>query len=1210
MQTHRLRWRLWALPLFGFIGLFGLVIGVARPALAVMPTDEVIAELKRSGRFEQHVAENENARRRGLDQPNPARLGVSGQAMSVVGTLNVLVLLIDFSDNPYTGGTATDTAYFNHMMFSTNSPGTSMNDHYKEMSRNLVNITGQTVNWLRMPQTYAYYVNGQRGFGSYPQNAQRMAMDAVDAAEAAGVDFSLYDFDNDGNVDGLFIVHAGPGYEETGNVNQIHSHAWNLASSRHYDGVTISSYTTEPEEQASLAPVREGVFSHEYGHFLGLPDLYDTDYSSEGIGRWCLMSGGSWNNGGVTPAHMSAWCKAQLGWVNPVNVTSNKAAEQILQAETADDVYRLWTAGSMGTQYFLVENRQKTKYDTYLPGEGLLIWHVDEGKFGNETEWFPGRPASNHPLLALEQSDGDWDMEHNVNGGDNADPWPGSEGHTEFSNFSTPDSKAYTGAATQTAVSSISASDSSMTANLDIFFSQPYFGMETSVYSDNGNSNNLPDPGETLTWVVGERNLGAPASNVNFMVSSDDPSIAFTDSTASIGSVGTGVLVNNAGDPFDFSVPLGYIPRVVQFYIKVTSTTNSYSRTDSVLVHVGPDQILLVDDDARLSPSLSYDLAFIMPVLDSLRVPYAQWEVKGQGTPSTMNNYPAVIWYTGNNRSDPVSGPDTVITPSERAAMTSFLNNGGHLWLTGQQIAFQLDVADSAFMHNYLHATYDGPSEDIIVRGVNGDVVGDQTSYLLGGGGGAANQVAKDAMLPVGGAVSAFTENDNPAKITAVRYQGAYKVLFCGFGVEGVGDALAPSFGTDVKAVLISRAVDWLVYNAVFSGVTLQPLVVNPGQDASHLVDTAIYLHWNFESPTAQPQDSFQVQVGSDGDWSVAEYWSHGPVAGADTTVHYGGPAVVVGQTYYWRVRVWSDGAWSSWSSSTWHMNAAPPAPVLYSPVNNGVAMQNGPILTTTNAADPEGDVCTYDFQVYSDSALTTQVASTTGVAQGSPRTSWTVNVMLPEHGLAYWRVRAKDAFTYGPWSAATPFYVDGLNLAPNAPNLVSPADSASQFSANLNVSWSGASDPDLVDTLRYRVHVDTQSSFATRSIYQAGTATTLLVNNVLQPSKRYFWRVEVYDKGNLSDTSVTRTFVNILSGDVSGDGSITSSDIIFLVNYVFKGGTPPCPVAVADVNASCTVTSADVIYLVNYIFKGGSAPLLGCAPGARGKPTAVKAGD
>jgi len=439
------------------------------PAAAMPPSPQVFDQLRAAGGLDDYLALEASARRRGVNQPDAYRLAVGGQA-AITGNLNVLVLLVEFSDELAAGGGSfSDSTYFDSLLFSTNSPGYSMNDHYYEMSYSQVTISGRSVGWLMMPQTYAYYVDGQRGFGNYPRNAQKLAEDAVDAAEAAGVDFSLYDNDNDGTLDGLFIVHAGPGYESTGDVNQIHSHQWSLAASRNYDGVNIITYTQEPEERGSGQPINVGVYSHEYGHFLGLPDLYDTDYTSAGIGRWCLMASGSWADGGTTPAHMSAWCKYQLGWVTPINVTFNLTAAELPQVVTDAVVYRLWAGGTMGNEYFLVENRQKVGFDRYLRGAGLCIWHIDDNKSGNSQEWYPGLSPSQHLLVALEQADGNWHMEHDSNSGDGADPYPGSGVHREFSEFTTPSSHAYSGTSTQTAVWNISDSDSLMTANLDVF---------------------------------------------------------------------------------------------------------------------------------------------------------------------------------------------------------------------------------------------------------------------------------------------------------------------------------------------------------------------------------------------------------------------------------------------------------------------------------------------------------------------------------------------------------------------------------------------------------------------------------------------------------------------------------------------------------------------------------------------------------------------
>ena len=124
---------------------------------------------------------------------------------------------------------------------------------------------------------------------------------AIDEAEAQGVDWSQFDNDGDGYVDALNIIHAGPGAEE-GNSTYIWSHKWSLNpnygsygdQSRFYDGVWINNYTINPEKQSlgydgNPGIVHIGVISHEFGHALGLPDLYDIDYSSDGIGTWGLM---------------------------------------------------------------------------------------------------------------------------------------------------------------------------------------------------------------------------------------------------------------------------------------------------------------------------------------------------------------------------------------------------------------------------------------------------------------------------------------------------------------------------------------------------------------------------------------------------------------------------------------------------------------------------------------------------------------------------------------------------------------------------------------------------------------------------------------------------------------------------------------------------------------------------------------------------------
>lgn len=234
------------------------------------------------------------------------------------GHWQALVLLIDFPD--YRWHTTSDSNFANadllysppnvyHMLFSqqvyadpfsASSYTGSLRDFYNDNSYGRFDIDGEIAGWFTAPLEMRYYVNydgrpgtaDDFGFGVYPNNAQRLVEDAIIQADSA-VDFSQYDNDSNGIVDALFIVHAGPGAEylysanRSAHYNYIWSHFGGIRGLR-VDNVWVTTYALVPEDGAI------GVFCHEFGHALGLPDLYDVDGSSEGIGEWCLMGSGSW----------------------------------------------------------------------------------------------------------------------------------------------------------------------------------------------------------------------------------------------------------------------------------------------------------------------------------------------------------------------------------------------------------------------------------------------------------------------------------------------------------------------------------------------------------------------------------------------------------------------------------------------------------------------------------------------------------------------------------------------------------------------------------------------------------------------------------------------------------------------------------------------------------------------------------------------------
>ena len=378
---------------------------------------------------------------RGVEAPGPNTIIERLRQRSLDEDINIIVILVDFSDH----GARTDPGSFDSLLYGSHT-GT-LRDYYSQVSYGRLNLVTlnmpSALGWQRAPHTYSYYVDGQNGFGTYPQNAQRLAEDAVSLVDPF-VDFAPYDNDGDGQVDALFIIHTGPGAERTGSGSDIWSHKWQMAHPANVDGVTASVYSMEPEYWSNSGDMTCGVYAHEMGHSVfGLPDLYDTDYDSEGLGTWSLMAGGSWNGAlGASPSNPDAWCRVQMGFANPVNVTANQSHVAIPCVENSPQVFRLWTDGQQSSEYFLVENRQQTGYDHTLPGNGLMIYHIDDTQHNNNSQWFPGHTDQGNYHVALEQADGLWQLEQNTVA-DPGDPYPGMTENYTFSVSSTPSSETY-----------------------------------------------------------------------------------------------------------------------------------------------------------------------------------------------------------------------------------------------------------------------------------------------------------------------------------------------------------------------------------------------------------------------------------------------------------------------------------------------------------------------------------------------------------------------------------------------------------------------------------------------------------------------------------------------------------------------------------------------------------------------------------------------
>lgn len=749
--------------------LFGWTV-----SLAVPPSDEVIQKLKDEGKYEQYLETMADARSRGVDAPTLNKDGFARSSFATATTLKTLVILIDFPDKLYTSGlTAATQADFQDLLFSEGVLSTgSMREFYIENSGGEFLMAGDVAGWYTAANDASYYTNfcdGSHGMGAYPNNAQALVQEALALADP-DVDFAEYDNDNDGYVEGVFVVHAGTGYEESGSDCEIHSHKWSISAVQ-YDGVWISTYSIEPEESPSsggIIPI--GVFCHEFGHVLGLPDLYDTDYTSSGAGRWAVMAGGSYNNQSRTPAQFCAWSKYQLGWAEPTIVDSNMVDVEIPAAATTSTVFRIWKQGQVTSQYFLVENKYKTGFDSYLPGEGLLIWHVDDAVSGNQNDW--------HPNVFLEQADGRFDLQNDNNRGDNGDSYPGSSNVREFNDETVPDSRDYSDNSTQVAVWNISNADSVMTANLDVVWSRPNISLTSYEFTDTayGDSDGIFEEGETVQLVLSFENKWKDALSAQVDVATDDPLITMTQATSLLGDIPDGASADNILSPIEFEVQTGHIARIDSFFVDITADGGDYSLTIPIQQNIGTTNVLIVDDDNNDTLEVYYTDPFYLK-----RKPYDEWDRFSAGSPDALDlrKYGTVVWFTGDYQDNPLMTADIT-------AMKSYLDVGGNLFLTGQGIAKQLSTLDTDFLNNYLKTSYTATQYiPIVLPEESGNVLAGLDSMAIQAYGGASNQTQTDKLAAInGGVAEALYMIGTDA--AAVSYSGDYKTVFFGFGFEAI----------------------------------------------------------------------------------------------------------------------------------------------------------------------------------------------------------------------------------------------------------------------------------------------------------------------------------------------------------------------------------------------------------------------------------------
>jgi immune inhibitor A len=403
----------------------------------------------------------------------PPTIGPCKKIDPVIGTKNALVLLTEFKDKKHTA--IYDSEYFKDLLFSKGS-NRSMRDYFLEASWNQLDIKGDVSDeWYSTSLNYSEYLDKIPVEGHLP-GAQKLVKEAIfQAKNSKKFDFASYA--KNGKIDILIVVYAGYGLDNKLDINYIFPHKDSLVEPLELqDGIWADRYALISELPADDL----GCFCHEVGHLLGMPDLYKEGYSPV-VGGWCLMSLGSYNNNCRTPSHPCAWCKIHLGWAEPKLVGKNLQSYEIPAIIDDKNIYKLEIEGSNGNEYFLLENRQQKGFDEYLPGSGLLIWHV------NEKECILQTPNNDpeHFFLTIKESDGRKDLQGNYSilkskegdektqkilTGDTGDAFPGETLNRTFDDSSNPNSYSYMGLKSGVKVTSISDSSGIMKAEMGVQF--------------------------------------------------------------------------------------------------------------------------------------------------------------------------------------------------------------------------------------------------------------------------------------------------------------------------------------------------------------------------------------------------------------------------------------------------------------------------------------------------------------------------------------------------------------------------------------------------------------------------------------------------------------------------------------------------------------------------------------------------------------------
>lgn len=315
----------------------------------------------------------DNLRAQALRSPNRSAM--------TEGTRHIPVVLVEFKDLQFviSNPKSAFEDLLNKSGYSANGAVGSVNDFYKDNSNGKFDPVFDVYGPVQISDNHSLYGDET---GSY--NAAVAFKKAIDLLDSQ-IDFGNYDYDNDGYVDMMLFYYAGHNTAEGGGGDTIWPHQWYFSYAgvnQRYDGKRLGRYFCTSELKGSYGSNMCGIGTtcHEFGHSLGLPDFYDTDYSSHGsagaLYSFSTMCSGSYNQNGTRPPYFNIMERSILGWcAEPEEIASS--GNKTLEAIRNDKAY--YTPTTTDGEIFIYECRDGNKWDAALP-TGLLVYHLDRSR--------------------------------------------------------------------------------------------------------------------------------------------------------------------------------------------------------------------------------------------------------------------------------------------------------------------------------------------------------------------------------------------------------------------------------------------------------------------------------------------------------------------------------------------------------------------------------------------------------------------------------------------------------------------------------------------------------------------------------------------------------------------------------------------------------------------------------------------------------------